>query len=64
MNSLLLPAVRTALLCSRVLGSLPWLFLFLHGHWARVSSTKSNDFNANFSFGITAAVHSMEPAQF
>ena len=26
------------LFCSRVLGSLPWLFLFLHGHLARVSS--------------------------
>ena len=75
-NSLCLPAVGTALLCSRVLGSLPWLFVdgfsgpnpwlfyFLHGHLARVSSTKSNNFNANFSFGITAAVHSMEPAQF
>ena len=59
-----LPAVGTALLCSRVLGSLPWLFHFLHGRLARVSSTKSNDFNANFSFGITAAVHSKEPAQF
>ena len=55
-NSLCLPAVGTALLCSRVLGSLPWLFVngfsgsnpwlfyFLHGHLARVSSTKSNDF--------------------
>ena len=74
-NSLCLPAVGTALL-SRVLGSLhrlfvngfsgpnPWLFYFLHGHLARVSSTKSNDFNANFSFGITAAVHSIEPARF
>ena len=32
------PVVGFALLCSRVLGSLPWLFLFLHGHLARVSS--------------------------
>ena len=42
----------------------PWLFYFLHGHLARVSFTQFNDFNANFSFGITAVVHSMEPAQF
>ena len=27
------------LFCSRVLGSLPWLFLFLHGHLARVSTS-------------------------
>ena len=34
-------------------GPNPWLL-------ARVPSTKSNDFNANFSFGIIDAVHSME----
>ena len=62
----------TLLCCSRVLGSLPWLFVhgfsgpnpwlfyFLHGHLSRVSSIKSNDFNANFSFGIIAAVQSIE----
>ena len=57
MNSLLLLAVGTALLVHGFSGPNPWLFYFLHGHWARVSSTKSNDFNANFSFGISAAVH-------
>ena len=54
-NSLCLPAVGTALLCSGVLGSLPWLFVngfsgpnpwlfyFLHGHLARVSSTSPSE---------------------
>ena len=45
-------------------GSQPWLFLLLHVHLARVSSTTSNDFNANFSLRITAFDPSMEPGQF
>ena len=46
------------------LGPNPWLFYFLHVHLARVSSTTSNDFNANFSLRITVADPSMESAQF
>ena len=38
---------------------IPGCFYFLHGHVARVSSTTSNDFDANFSFRITAIDSSM-----
>ena len=35
-------------------GPNPWLFYFLHGHFARVSSTKSNDFNVQqLNFDVT-----------
>ena len=52
-------------LCSCFMGSwVPGCFTFFTAIWRVFHSTKSNDFNANFSFGITAAVHSMEPAQF
>ena len=40
------------------------LFFFPHVLLARVSSTTSNDFNANFSPRITTVDPSMEPAQF
>ena len=43
---------------------IPGCFTFFTAIWRVFHSTKSNNFNANFSFGITAAVHSMEPAQF
>ena len=43
------------------LGPNPWLFL--HGHLARVSSTTSNDFDAN-SLRVTVVDPSTEPAQF
>ena len=43
---------------------IPGCFTFFTAIWRVFHSTKSNDFNANFSFGIIAAVHSMEPAQF
>ena len=42
----------------------PGCFTFFTAIWRVFHSTKSNDFNANFSFGIIAAVQSMEPAQF
>ena len=32
-------------------------FTFFTAIWRVFHSTKSNDFNVNFSFGITAAVH-------
>ena len=42
----------------------PGCFTFFTAIWRAFHSTKSNDSNANFSFGIIAAVQSMEPAQF
>ena len=42
----------------------PGCFTFFTAIWRAFHSTKSNDSNANFSFGIIAAVESMEPAQF
>ena len=42
----------------------PGCFTFFTAIWRVFHSTNSNDFNANFSFGIIAAVQSMEPAQF
>ena len=72
-NSCLLLAV---LLFHVSLGPNPWLsvngsrvpipgcFTFFTAIWRVFHSTKSNDFNANFSFGITAAVHFMKPTQF
>ena len=54
-------------LCSCFMGSrvpIPGCFTFFTAIWLVFHSTKSNDFNANFSFGIIAAVQSIEPAQF
>ena len=42
----------------------PGCFTFFTAIWRVFHSTNSNDFNANSSFGIIAAVQSMEPAQF
>ena len=76
LRELFLPAVGCALV-SWVLGSQLLavllmvlgsqslaVLLFFTAIWRVFHSTKSNDFNANFSFGITAAVQSMAPAQF
>ena len=43
---------------------IPGCITFFTAIWRAFHSTESNDFIANFSFGITAAVLSMEPAQF
>ena len=49
--------------CCFIMGSrvsIPGCITFFTAIWRVFHSTKSNDFNANFSFGITAAVLSME----
>ena len=45
-------------------GPFPGYISFFTAIWLVFHPTESNDFNANFPFGIIAAVHSMEPAQF
>ena len=53
--------------CCFIMGSrvpIPGCITFFTAIWRAFHSTESNDFIANFSFGITAAVLSMEPAQF